>query len=352
MAVRLETTPAQATVSRRRFRYTLPGAWVALAFACLAFTPSLLPRSALLQGVVCGISAAIGYGVGAAGAWVWRAFADRDPRPPRPRGLAGLRHLGRGRSAPGRRCGPVVAGAAARPHGRAHAQPPAAGAAAAGRDRALRRAGRPVPIPARGLPPGRRAAAAVDGAAGRESPRLGGGGRHDLAGDQRPAAERARLARRPELLGPQLRHRRRRRAAHQPASIGRPRLAGVLGVARPPGAHHHRDRPGPTAAEIAAFNGTTATEPIRAYAGTVSAADTEERAKLAVDDLERAGGFDRANLLVATTTGSSTPTCRPGCPTWSTRRRPGRRAASCSTPSTTAGPSGRRLTGRGCSRSA
>ena len=30
----------------------------------------------------------------------------------------------------------------------------------------------------------------------------------------------------------------------------------------------------------------------------------EERAKLAVDDLERAGGFDRANLLVATTTGS------------------------------------------------
>src|SRR5918995_5191382 len=68
----------------RRFRYTLPGAWVALVFACLAFTPSLLPRSALLQGVVCGISAAIGYGVGVAGAWAWRAFADRDPRPVRP----------------------------------------------------------------------------------------------------------------------------------------------------------------------------------------------------------------------------------------------------------------------------
>ena len=31
-----------------------------LVFACLAFTPSLLPRSAVLQGVVCGISAAIG----------------------------------------------------------------------------------------------------------------------------------------------------------------------------------------------------------------------------------------------------------------------------------------------------
>jgi uncharacterized membrane protein len=52
-------TPA---AERRRFRYTLPGAWTALAFACLAFTPSLLPRGALLQGVVCGISGAIGYG--------------------------------------------------------------------------------------------------------------------------------------------------------------------------------------------------------------------------------------------------------------------------------------------------
>ena len=28
---------------RRRFRYTLPGCWVALVFVCLAFTPSLVP---------------------------------------------------------------------------------------------------------------------------------------------------------------------------------------------------------------------------------------------------------------------------------------------------------------------
>jgi uncharacterized membrane protein len=61
---------------------------------------------------------------------------------------------------------------------------------------------------------------------------------------------------------------------------------------------------GPTASEIAAFTGSPAKEPIRAYAGTLSAGDVEERAKLAVADLERAGGFDRANLLVATTTGS------------------------------------------------
>ena len=61
---------------------------------------------------------------------------------------------------------------------------------------------------------------------------------------------------------------------------------------------------GPSAAAIAEWSGSGATEPIRAYAGTVSAEDVEERAELAVEDLERAGGFDRANLLVATTTGS------------------------------------------------
>jgi uncharacterized membrane protein len=61
---------------------------------------------------------------------------------------------------------------------------------------------------------------------------------------------------------------------------------------------------GPSAQAIAAWSGSEAQEPIRAYAGTLSATDVEKRAELAVADLERAGGFDRANLLVATTTGS------------------------------------------------
>src|SRR4029453_12135590 len=61
---------------------------------------------------------------------------------------------------------------------------------------------------------------------------------------------------------------------------------------------------GPSAKAIAGRTGAGAQEPIRAYAGTVSAADVEERPELAAADLERAGGFDRANLLVATTTGS------------------------------------------------
>jgi uncharacterized membrane protein len=61
---------------------------------------------------------------------------------------------------------------------------------------------------------------------------------------------------------------------------------------------------GPTAADISGFTGKPALAPIRAYAGLESAGTTEARAALAVSDLERAGGFDRGYLVVATTTGS------------------------------------------------
>ena len=61
---------------------------------------------------------------------------------------------------------------------------------------------------------------------------------------------------------------------------------------------------GPTTDDIAEFTGEPATEPIRAYARMATAEDVEERAQLAVDDLERAGGFERAYLLIVTTTGS------------------------------------------------
>jgi uncharacterized membrane protein len=44
--------------------------------------------------------------------------------------------------------------------------------------------------------------------------------------------------------------------------------------------------------------------PVRAYTGMDSAGDVEQRAALAVDDLVRAGGFDREVLVVATSTGT------------------------------------------------
>ena len=47
-----------------------------------------------------------------------------------------------------------------------------------------------------------------------------------------------------------------------------------------------------------------AMEPIRAFAGLETSDDSETRAEMAVADLDRAGGFQRKYLMVATTTGS------------------------------------------------
>ena len=78
--------PAPKPGKPRKLLYvTLPGCWGALIAGCLSFTPSLLPRGGIVQGLIWGITAAIGYGLGVLAAWIWRAFADRDPRRPRRR---------------------------------------------------------------------------------------------------------------------------------------------------------------------------------------------------------------------------------------------------------------------------
>src|SRR5215472_3151954 len=78
--------PAPEPAKRRKLLYaTLPGCWGALLVGCLSFTPSLLPRGGIVQGLIWGITAAIGYGLGVLAAWIWRAFADRDHRRPRRR---------------------------------------------------------------------------------------------------------------------------------------------------------------------------------------------------------------------------------------------------------------------------
>jgi uncharacterized membrane protein len=61
---------------------------------------------------------------------------------------------------------------------------------------------------------------------------------------------------------------------------------------------------GPTADDIEAITGTGALEPVRVYVGVASAPTVEERAAIAVRELERTGGFDRDVLVLATTTGS------------------------------------------------
>jgi uncharacterized membrane protein len=297
-----EPDAVPAPPGRRRFRYTIPGAWVALAFACLAFTPSLLPRSALLQGVVCGISAAIGYGLGVVGAWTWRAFADRDPRPPRPgawrvfvisAAVALLVALGLGQwwqaqlrdlmGAPTPNLLllvllPLVAVALF------------TGLVALSRSiRGLyhRVAGRLR----RWMGP--RAARALGWVAVVTVTYLVVSGL--LLNGLAALADRSFS----------LRNGTTAEGVEPPTSTLRSGGPGSLVSWDSLGRQGQTiTGTGPSAEEIGAWSGSRAQEPIRAYAGTVSAKDVEERAELAVADLERAGGFDRTNLLVATTTGS------------------------------------------------
>ncbi len=61
---------------------------------------------------------------------------------------------------------------------------------------------------------------------------------------------------------------------------------------------------GPTPAQITSVTGKPAIEPIRAYVGLDEAYTAEERAALAVRELERTGAFDRGTLVVAVVTGT------------------------------------------------
>lgn len=286
----------------RLFRVTLPGCWGALVLACLSFTPSLLPRGGVLQGLICGISAAIGYGLGVLAAYVWRAFADRDARVPSRRswlvlltsaivlfGLAfglgqywqhqirvlmdvteyntlttvacpfvaalvfylllmagrGLRHLYHGAARLlGRWIGP----------------------------RAARVVGWVV----------------VTGLAWSVFSGVLLGGFVNAANE----AFSVRDTQTPE-------------GVHQPTSVLR---SGGPGSLVPWDSLGYQGRAftgsGPSALDIGTFTHRTAQEPVRAYAGLESADSTESRAERAVADLERAGGFHHRNLLVMTTTGS------------------------------------------------
>ncbi|MDI6025926.1 alpha/beta-hydrolase family protein [Corticibacterium sp. UT-5YL-CI-8] len=61
---------------------------------------------------------------------------------------------------------------------------------------------------------------------------------------------------------------------------------------------------GPTVAEITALTQKPALSPIRVYAGLPAGETAEQRAKLALEELKRVGGFDRSMLVVITPTGT------------------------------------------------
>jgi uncharacterized membrane protein len=289
-------------VRRRWFHFTLPGASVAVLFGCLAFTPSLLPRSGLIQGAVCGISAAIGYGLGVLGAAVWRAFADREARAPRPGAwrvftvvavlallgsyLLGQRWQGQirdlmGVTAPGfvsTLLWPFIAAVLF--------------ALLIGLARALKGLYRWIShLLDRWI--GRRAARGVGWVA--------------VVGLTYAVTSGVLLSGAVSFANQtfSVRDGITKEGAVQPTDAQR---SGGPGSLVPWDKLGREGRSftgtGPTAADISAFTGAPAMRPIRAYAGLDAAETAEARAKLAVDDLERAGGFGRAYLMVATTTGS------------------------------------------------
>ena len=61
---------------------------------------------------------------------------------------------------------------------------------------------------------------------------------------------------------------------------------------------------GPTREDISAFSGRRSLEPVRVYVGLRSADTLEARAKLALEELKRVGGFERSVLIVVTPTGT------------------------------------------------
>jgi uncharacterized membrane protein len=286
-----------------RCRYTLPGLWVALVLAALSFTPSLLPRPALFQGAVTGIDAAIGYGLGVLGAWVWREFADRPPRPP---------------TARSRRVLDVVAVVAL------------VVAFVAG-ERWQHEVARLVHQPAGStllavlvVPLSALVTFVVLVAAGRTLRTAYRRTARLLTRHMGARAARATslvvLVAVVVLLATGVVWRvvvgaaDASFAAHDaltPDDVARPGTglrSGGPGSLVPWDSLGREGRVftagGPDADQVAAVTGTEARQPIRVYAGVASAGTPQQRADLAVRDLDRAGGFDRADLLVVTTTGT------------------------------------------------
>ena len=303
VAVAEAPPPAGEPGRRRRLLYaTLPGAWGALIVGCLSFTPSLLPRTGIVQGLVWGITAAIGYGLGVLAAWIWRAFPDRGPRDPRRRSwlvffisaavlVVASFGLGQYWQHEIRK----LTGVTEYNVWLAVASPLVAalvfclllliGRSLRGLYRWLAR------LLSRWI--GRRGARAV--------------GWIVVAGLTYLVVTGLLLQGFLNVMNSaySVRDTKTAEGVHQPTTGLR---SGGPGSVIPWDTLGWQGRnfigKGPSANDIQKATGQPAMEPIRVYSGLASASDAEARAALAVRDLERAGGFQRKNLLVVTTTGS------------------------------------------------
>jgi uncharacterized membrane protein len=294
--------PQEAGKSRKLLYVTLPGCWGALIVGCLSFTPSLLPRSGMIQGIVWGITAAIGYGLGVLAAWIWRAFADREPRRPRRRSwlvffisAAVLVVVFFGLGQYWQYLIRKLMGVTEYNIALVVASPFVAALVFC----LILLVGRGL----RGLYRwiahllhrwmGQRAARAVGWilVVGLTYVVVTGLLFQGFVNAMNSAYS--------------LRDTKTAEGVHQPATSLR---SGGPGSVIPWDTLGWQGRnfigKGPSVNDIEKFTGQPATEPIRVYSGLASASDAEARAGLAVRDLERVGGFQRKYLLVVTTTGS------------------------------------------------
>ena len=294
--------PQEEGKPRKLLYLTLPGSWGALLTGCFSFTPSLLPRGGITQGVIWGITAAIGYGLGVLAASIWRAFADRDPRPARHRSwlvflicAAVLVVVSFGLGQYWQYEIRKLMGVTDYNIAYVVASPLVAvlvfclflliGRGLRGLFRWVAR------LMSRWI--GRRAARAV--------------GWILVAGLTYLVVTGLLLQGLVDALNSaySVRDTQTAEGIHQPTTSLR---SGGPGSVLPWDTLGWQGRNfiglGPSVSDIEKLTGRPAVEPIRVYAGLASADDAEARANLAVRDLERTGAFRRKNLLVVTTTGS------------------------------------------------
>jgi len=287
---------------RKLLYLTLPGCWGGLIFGCLSFTPSLLPRGGVIQGVVFGITAAIGYGLGVWAASIWRAFADREPRQPRRRAWLTFFIAGAALYVVGFALGQYWQYEIRKLMGVTEYDIPLVVASpfiAAAVFCLLLLIGRGL----RGLY--RWLAKLLNRWIGPRAAR--GVGWIVVVGLTYLVISGLLLQGFVNVMNAAYGTRDTTTAegVHQPTTSLR---SGGPGSLIPWNTLGYQGRnfvgKGPSVSDIGNFTGHPAMEPIRIYAGLASANGAEAQASLAVKDLQRAGGFQRKNLLVVTTTGS------------------------------------------------
>jgi len=81
------TRPFPGFLGRLLHSFSAAGLLVGVLFFAVSLTPSLIPRPSLIQGIISGVSLAAGYAIGVLLRWLWAFFELREPTARRERTL-------------------------------------------------------------------------------------------------------------------------------------------------------------------------------------------------------------------------------------------------------------------------